>query len=89
MARFRGTVQGQRSQASRLGHSELTVAANGWDVGARVDLDPDGDDDVVTVWITSGSNGNGHSVCLGRFHRNAHSEKFEVFRDGEPLEMLD
>ena len=40
MAQFRGTIQGGRGEASRLGHksSGLTLQANGWDIGAEVSL---------------------------------------------------
>ena len=39
MAQFRGTVQGNRSQASRLGHKTagLTTECNGWDTGVKVE----------------------------------------------------
>ena len=70
MARFRGTVQGGRSEASRLGHSTsgLTVTANGWEAGIRVCCGiGDGGEDVFTVWVTPGSNGNGFETCVGRY----------------------
>lgn len=45
MARFRGTVQGHRGQASRLGHGGLVTDAATWTVALRVEWteDPDGD----------------------------------------------
>jgi len=38
MAQFRGTVQGSRGGASRLGgkSSGIDTTANGWDMGVRV-----------------------------------------------------
>lgn len=40
MAQYRGTIQGSRGEASRLGHksSGLILHANGWDIGAEVSL---------------------------------------------------
>ncbi len=59
MARFRGTIQGHRGEASRLGtaKSGLVVTANGWNLGVRAELDVDenGNDQLV-VYRTSGSN---------------------------------
>lgn len=57
MAHFHGTIQGQRGQASRLGnrHSGLTVKANGWTVGATVDITHENGKDVVRVYRTNGS----------------------------------
>ena len=59
MARFRGTVQGNRSEASRLGHPKdgLRVEANGWNGGVRVYAEANGDADTFHVYATGGSNG--------------------------------
>jgi len=59
MARFRGTIQGSRGEASRLGDkkSGLRVDANGWHVGGQIIMDAKGDTDYVTFYVTSGSNG--------------------------------
>lgn len=74
MARFRGMVQGQRSEASRLGSgkSGLTVRANGWDVGCRVVLTADQETgkDLVTVVLTGGSNGFKSSKVIGTYSEN-------------------
>ena len=60
MAHFRGTVEGSRGEASRLGtkNSGLLVSANGWDIGVDVELDFDEDlhQDVVRVFKTEGTN---------------------------------
>ena len=58
MARFRGTIQGGRGEASRLGHKGLRASINGWDVGVRVyaSVGDDGED-VICVIATGGSNG--------------------------------
>lgn len=60
MGHFRGTLQGCRGEASRLGSkgSGLQVEANGWGCGVDVSLyyDKDKDTDFVVVALTGGSN---------------------------------
>ena len=60
MARFRGTVQGSRGSASRLGHRDLTATVNGWDCGVRVTAAANSGEpgEVFTVSVTGGSNGS-------------------------------
>lgn len=74
MARFRGTVQGKRTEASRLGHKDggLRATANGWDAGitATAYVDADGND-AFDVYATGGSNGSGKNVLLGTMTANA------------------
>jgi hypothetical protein len=74
MARFRGTVVGNRSVASRLGHatSGLEVTANGWNFGVRVELvaDDKNERDVAHIFLTGGSNG-GRETYLGEFDKNS------------------
>ncbi len=73
MARFRGTVQGGRTQASRLGHAKtgLVVECNGWNGGIHVEAKADGGDDCFEVTLSCGSNGpNGWDnteTVLGEF----------------------
>lgn len=60
MAQFRGTLDGNRGAASRLGtkKSGLTVTANGWEIGASARLihnETTGQDEIC-VELTSGSN---------------------------------
>lgn len=38
MARFRGTIQGDRGEASRLGHQVLEVYAGSWSGGVHVQM---------------------------------------------------
>jgi len=56
MARFRGTVQGNRGEASRLGHGDLTATVNGWDCGIKVEARGNGKVELFTVSVTGGSN---------------------------------
>lgn len=74
MARFRGTVQGRRGIASRLGTDRLTVAANGWDRGVMVEafVDPVTGLNTFDVWLTTGSSDGGYfdgknRKLIGRF----------------------
>jgi hypothetical protein len=59
MAHFRGTLQGMKGEASRYGSkaSGMRVTANGWDIGATVELshDPKTGKDTVVISITRGS----------------------------------
>ncbi len=71
MARFRGTINGSRGEASRLGTpgSGLTVNCNGWDIGIKCVAVPrmEGSDrDEIAVWLTGGSHGNFECRLLGR-----------------------
>ena len=50
MARFRGTVQGHRGEATRLGHRNLFTRASGWNGHIRVELTDDKGIDWVHVW---------------------------------------
>lgn len=59
MARFRGTVRGNRQEASRLGtpNSGLITTCNGWNVGIECLANKcDNDQDIIHVYVTGGSN---------------------------------
>lgn len=59
MARFRGTLRGNRGMASRLGHAGLTGEVNGWRIGVRAYAQPGPNDtDEILVQVTGGSTGN-------------------------------
>ena len=66
MARYRGTVQGQRGQASRLGgkSSGIVVRANGWGIGiyAEVRPCPTCGEDYAYASLTGGSGGDRHPL---------------------------
>jgi hypothetical protein len=72
MAQFRGTVDGNRGGASRLGTkaSGLDTTANGWNTGARVVLTHNDETgkDVVRVYRTYGSNAHRSSVLIAEWH---------------------
>ena len=67
MAQYRGTVEGGRSQASRLGHKTtgLTTRCNGWNIGVTcvAYYDKDSDTDLIDVYKTGGSS-NGRPTTL-------------------------
>lgn len=65
MARFRGTVKGNRGAVSRLGHSSMMTHNNGWDQGVIVSAYKEIDIDVHSIMITGGSNGKRHGFHLG------------------------
>lgn len=69
MARFMGTIQGARGEASRLGgeSSGITARAQGWNVGVEVrGHATDGNRDIFDVYMNGGSNGSASSRLLGR-----------------------
>ena len=80
MARFKGTVRGNRGSVSRLGHGGvgLETTANGWNTGCRVHIGAGyGDNsiqDVINVYINNGSEGGGdrlvHTVRDGKIEYN-------------------
>jgi len=67
MARFYGSIQGNRGEATRTGARSLSAHVRGWNVGARVVVRDEGDRDVVLVYRTGGSNNPGSRNCLARF----------------------
>jgi hypothetical protein len=87
MAQFYGDIQGNRGEATRMGSKESGISGHirGWSTGAKVTVtyDPILEKDIVHVYRTGGSNGNGMelvgmwcdtkqkdvgcSVCLSRF----------------------
>jgi hypothetical protein len=69
MARFLGSVQGNRGETHRLGSpaSGLTVDANGWRGGVRVYLYVENDGaDWAVVTLTDGSGSDGREFELYR-----------------------
>lgn len=66
MARFRGTIQGCRGPASRLGgkDSGLSVDGGGWHIGGSIWCHDDDGADMVSICATGGS-GGGSNVLLG------------------------
>jgi len=69
MARFKGTVQGNRNLVSRIGHetSGIVTECNGWQSGVHVQgrVGEDGRD-VFTITATGGSNYRSASIMVGK-----------------------
>lgn len=65
MARFRGTLTGERGQSSKLGKGHLNASINGWNDGIEVHLygGPDGKDH-ARITVTGGSTGNKPPVTV-------------------------
>ena len=76
MAAFRGTVRGQRGEASRLGSAQsgLRVNCNAWDIGVEAYASHDGCDlqgsDRITLYFNGGSNGQHGNHYLGYVHQH-------------------
>jgi len=70
MARYLGSIQGNRNQVTRLGtpRSGISAHVRGWDIGARVTIYVNGDGkDEVTVYRTSGSNAHTRDTVIATF----------------------
>lgn len=80
MARFRGVVQGNRSEASRLGHERIDAYADGWNIGVYATAFANGDSDFVGANVTGGSNGNNH-ISVG-FRYDSGSGRAVTFLSG-------
>ena len=61
MSRFFAGIQGSKGPATRQGspNSGIEGHIRGWETGVRVEIEADGDHDVVRVYRTSGSKGHG------------------------------
>jgi len=74
MAHFYGNMQGNRGECTRCGSKTSGINAHirGWGVGVRtvVTVDANTGEDVVAVYLTSGSNGDKPTKQIGIFTRN-------------------
>ena len=70
MAHFRGTVQGNRSEASRLGHKStgISTSCNGWASGVTVSAHyhEAREEDYFAVYATNGSGYGNSQGLVGR-----------------------
>ena len=70
MSHFYANIKGSRGEATRCGTktSGMEGHIRGWDLGAKVIMSHDEHgQDLCTVFITGGSNGESESRCLGTF----------------------
>ena len=73
MAHFYADIQGNRGEATRMGtkSSGMQGHIRGWNIGASVECGVDSKDrDYVDVCVTTGSNGGGSNLFLGRFRKD-------------------
>jgi len=96
MARFRGTVQGGRGEASRLGHRSIKTSTDGWSLGVTVKSSMRTDDengDSFTIHATGGSNDSGRSHRIARVEETpngdgSHTRRIILFdADGQVVEV--
>lgn len=68
MARFYGSMQGTRGQATRMGSAKSGFDAHirGWTVGVRVQLRDEEGHDVVYIYETGGSNGHSSERLIAK-----------------------
>ncbi len=80
MAQFYAEIQGNRGMATRMGTKESGMFAHirGWDVGVKVFLDWDEEEqrDIVTVYQTGGSNQPGTKAILLRICEGGEPESW-------------
>ena len=68
MAQYRGSIEGARGSATRLGHKTtgLRVVANGWQAGIEVRAYHEEGEDCFDVLLTGGSNGGRTAQIIAR-----------------------
>lgn len=64
MARFKATIQSDRSETSRLGRHGIITRCNGWGAGVEVQALRHGKNDEFEIYLTGGS-GGGTRTYLG------------------------
>ena len=59
MAQFHGKIIGQRRETSTVGNkgSGLSIRAGGYNIGAQIELSHDLGEDIMVIYVTSGSYG--------------------------------
>lgn len=69
MAHFRGVIQGNRGDASRLGSKDsgMTAHADGWHTGATVRIQHVDGRDRVSVYRTGGNNRGTSEVLVAQW----------------------
>ena len=71
MAHFYANIQGNRGEATRMGTKSSGISGHirGWDIGCKThcSFNTKTKQDEVSIHVTTGSNGHGFSLFLGRF----------------------
>lgn len=85
MAHFYGEVQGNRGTGTRCGTKKdgLWAHIRGWGVGCRVECfyDEKTGTDVLKVWATKGSGGNGQSTLIATLYENGEVQFVEALSE--------
>lgn len=73
MARFRGTIKGQRGEVSRLGNerSGLYATVDGWNSGVIVNAYVHDGRDYFDIYTTGGSNGSHQTLVVSLIRHTA------------------
>ncbi len=81
MAKFYGTVTGNRGTVSRTGSKDsgITSHVRGWDIGAESAVRSTSQGDTVDIAVSCGSNGKGSQLDLGTFKRYGDSAPVPVY----------
>ena len=78
MAHFRGIVQGDAGEASRLGKT-FNGVVNGWNQGIEIQAFKVDGRDVFRILVTGGSNGSAYGKCIAAVRQtNEDSTEYEV-----------
>lgn len=86
MAQFYAEIQGNRGSATRMGGKESGIWGHirGWGVGARIRCfyDEKTDTDIVKVYATKGSGGNGQETLIATIYESGEVQFAEALQDG-------
>jgi hypothetical protein len=90
MAALYGTLNGRaKTKATRCGskNSPVTAHVRGWELGVETEARIVNGVEVVEVWLTPGSNGNGERISLGVYTRSSYEglAAVEPVYEVEPL----
>lgn len=89
MARFYGSMSGNRGEATRMGTTDsgMTAHVRGWSLGVRVDARDSTEADSFDVHVTSGSNGGRSDLAVARITEKENGCDVTIFNPvtGEEL----
>lgn len=92
MARFYGSMSGNRGEATRMGTTDsgMTAHVRGWSLGVRVDARDSTEADSFDVHVTSGSNGGAADRALARVTETEDGCTVSIFdpTSGETLRTI-
>jgi hypothetical protein len=79
MSRFYASIQGERGEATRMGHKGIHGHIRGWGSGVKVQgfVNDDGRD-LFLVYATSGSTGSGSDRLIAYVYADGEVERFDA-----------